>query len=445
MTRTLIQETLKKVGQTVLLKGWVNRRRDHGKLTFIDLRDRSGILQIVCQNMASDLSLQNVVEIEGLVKKRPANMVNEDLETGTVELEAKKINLLVKAAELPFDMGGPKLNLELPTLLDYRSLTLRHPQVLAIFQIQEVILQTFRKTLKNQGFTEISVPTLVATATEGGSEVFPVSYFDRQAFLAQSPQFYKQIMVGIFERVFTASHAYRAEPSVTTRHMTEYVGLDAEMGFINDWSEIMDMAELVVKEMFKAIKQQCSFQLKNFQVALPQTAAKTPRLKLEEALKIIYQRTKRDHRQEPDLDPEDEREIGRWALEEKGSELVFITHYPTAKRPMYTYPDPQDPKSTLSFDLLGRGVEWITGGQRINDYQQLVKNIKKWGCDPKDFANPYLQAFKYGMPAEGGFCLGLERITQNILGLENVRQATLFPRDMTRIDIRLSQKNKAKK
>ncbi len=440
MQRSLALETLKKIGKTVILKGWVNRRRDHGKLIFIDLRDRSGIIQVVADEKASALGIQDVVEIEGLVKKRPEKMVNLDLATGKVEVEAKKIKLLVKTAELPFDLAGPELKVELPTLLDYRSLNLRHPKILAIFKVQEVILETFRRVLKENGFTEISVPTLVATATEGGSEVFPVQYFDHQAYLAQSPQFYKQIMVGVFERVFTTAHAYRAEPSVTTRHITEYVGLDAEMGFINDWNEIMDTAELVVKEIFKAVKDKCSDVLKMYEVDVPQTAQKTPRIKLKKALEVIYQRTKRDHRQEPDLDPEDEREIGRWAQEKYESELVFITHYPAAKRPMYTYPDPKDPKYTFSFDLIGRGVEWITGSQRINDYKQLVANIKKWGCQPQDFEIPYLQAFKYGMPPEGGFCLGLERITQNILGLKNIREATLFPRDMTRIDIRLAEK-----
>ncbi len=440
MQRTLALETLKKINKEVLLKGWVATRRDHGKIVFIDLRDRSGIIQLVSDKKIGSLHPQDVIEIKGMVKKRPPKLVNKDLNTGEVEVQAKEIKVLQKAAELPFDMGGPELKVELPTLLDNRSLTLRHPKIAAVFKVQAVILKTFRETLQKQDFAEISVPTIVASATEGGSEVFPISYFDHQAFLAQSPQFYKQIMVGVFERVFTVAHAYRAEPSVTTRHMTEYVGLDAEMGFINDWTEVLEMAESVVKKIFQKVKEECFSELNFYGASIPQTIEKTPRLKLKEALEIIYKRTKRDHRSEPDLDPEDEREICRWAKEEKGSELVFITHYPTKKRPMYTYPDPKDPDYTLSFDLLGRGVEWITGSQRINNYKQLVSNIKKWGCKPSDFEVPYLQAFRYGMPPEGGFCLGLERITQNILGLANVREATLFPRDMSRIDIRLTER-----
>ena len=442
MQRTLNINTLKNINKTILLKGWVNNRRDHGKIVFFDLRDRSGIIQVVSDQNAGNLNSQDVVEIEGKVIKRPEKMVNKKIPLGTVEIQAEKIKVIQKAHELPFDMGGPDLNVELPTLLDHRSLTLRHPKVIAIFKIQEVILKTFRNFLRSQDFTEISVPTIVATATEGGSEVFPVEYFDKKAYLAQSPQFYKQIMVGIFERVFTVAHAYRAEPSVTTRHMTEYVGLDAEMGFIENWTEVLEMADKTVKEIFEQIQKNCSHELGLFNASIPKTIAKTPRLKLKEAQEIIFKRTKKDHRNESDLDPEDEREICRWALEEKGSELVFITHYPTKKRPMYTHTDPKNPEETLGFDLIGRGVEWITGGQRINDYKKLLTNIKKWGCDPKDFETPYLQAFKYGMPPEGGFCLGLERITQNILGLKNVRESTLFPRDMTRIDVRLSKGTK---
>ncbi len=252
-------------------------------------------------------------------------------------------------------------------------------------------------------------------------------------------------MVSIFERVFTVAHAYRAEPSITTRHMTEYIGLDVEFGFIKDWDEILDTAEYVVKNIFKSLAEYNSDELKLFGVTLPQTGQRIPRLKLKEAQQIIFDRTKRDIRKEPDLDPEGEREIWRWSKETHNSDLIFITHYPTKKRPMYTYPDPHDPNYTLSFDLIGCGQEWITGGQRINDYDQLIKNIKKWGCDPKDFEKPYLEAFKYGIPPEGGFCLGLERITMNTLNLKNIREASLFPRDMDRVDVRLSTLKKPAK
>jgi len=278
----------------------------------------------------------------------------------------------------------------------------------------------------------------VPGATEGGAEVFSLNYFDKKAYLAQSPQLYKQIMVGVFERVFTLAHAYRAEPSVTTRHMTEYLGLDAEMGFITSFEEIMETVERVVRKVFADLEKNCPSELALFSATLPKIGKVIPRLKMREAQEIIFKRSGRDNRQEPDLEPEDEREICRYTEEKYGSELVFITHYPTKKRPFYTYPDPKDPDFTHSFDLLGRGLEWVTGSQRINNYQQLVENIKKWGNDPKNF-DIYLQAFKYGMPPEGGFCLGAERITMQVLGLDNIREASLFPRDMERIDIRLSR------
>jgi nondiscriminating aspartyl-tRNA synthetase len=448
MQRILAIDTISKIGQPVLLQGWVQVRRDHGQISFIDLRDRSGLIQVVLTPQVLkglEVRPEYVISVTGQVAKRPGKTVNPDLPTGTVEIQAEKVEVLATAQPLPFDTGAPELKVELPVLLDYRALSLRQPKIRAVFKVQSVILQTFRQTLSSQGFTEISVPTIVATSTEGGAEVFQLDYFGHPAYLAQSPQFYKQIMVGIFERVFTVAHAYRAEPSVTTRHMTEYVGLDAEMGFIHSWEEIKAMADQTVKEIFKAVGEQCSKELALFKAVVPKTIPQTPTVKLKQAQEIIFKRTGRDLRREPDLDPEGERDISAWAKEETGSEIIFITHYPTKKRPMYTMPDPEDPDYTLGFDMIGRGVEWITGSQRINDYQQLVKNIKKWGYNPSDFDNPYLQAFKYGMPPEGGFCLGLERITQNILGLANIREATLFPRDLTRVDTRLADIKSSKK
>ncbi len=441
MIRTMVGETPKLVGQEIKLAGWVNTRRDHGKIIFIDLRDRSGLVQIVGSQALKELRPEDVVEITGLVKERPAAMVNQKIPTGGVEVEAKEVKILAKAEELPFDTGQEELKVSLPTLLDYRSLSLRHPRNRAIFKVQETIISAFRESLKKQGFTEIQVPTIVPSATEGGAQVFKIKYFDHEAYLAQSPQLYKQIMVGIFERVFTLAHAYRAEPSITTRHMTEYLGLDAEMGFIESFAEIMDMVELLMRDIFQKVREENESELKLFSATLPKLSEKIPRIKMREAQEIIFKRTGRDNRHEPDLEPEDEKEICWWALEEQGSELVFITHYPTKKRPFYTFPDEKDPEFTNSFDLLGRGLEWVTGGRRINDYQTLLDHVKKWGNKPEDF-DIYLQAFKYGMPPEGGFCLGAERITMQILGLENIRLASLFPRDMERVDIKLNEKKK---
>ena len=435
--RTLIGATKNKVGKKVNLAGWVNSVRDHGGIAFIDLRDRSGIVQVVGKGKDfTSLKGESVVEIEGTVKKRPPKLVNLHLETGKIEIAAEKVKVLAQAAELPFDMSKEDLGVSLPVLLDNRPLTLRHPKVRAIFKVQETIISAFREVLSQKDFSEFQAPTIVPVATEGGAEVFPVSYYDHTAYLAQSPQLYKQIMVSVLERGFTVGRAYRAEPSITTRHLSEYITLDCEFGFIETWEELMDVAEEVIKAIFAKVGVENAKELEMYSVGLPKVAPKIPRIKMREAQEIIFKRTGRDNRKEPDLDPEDEKEICRWALEEHKSELIFITHYPTAKRPFYTYPDPKDPEYTYSFDLLGKGLEWITGGRRINDYEELLANIKKRKLNPADFAI-YLQAFKYGMPPEGGFALGAERLTMQILGLANIREASLFPRDMERVDIRL--------
>lgn len=437
MARVLISQTPENVGRKVLLKGWVDRCRDHGQIVFLDLRDRSGLIQLVGTQDLAGLHPEDVVEVAGLVKQRPSKTVNPKLTTGQLEIEVDSAKVLAPAATLPFDLSQPQLDLELKALFDYRSLVLRHPRLRAIFKVQEAIINAFRQKLTELQFTEFSAPTLVPVATEGGSEVFPVKYFGRQVYLGQSPQLYKQMMVSIFERVFAVARAYRAEPSVTTRHLTEYISLDAEMGFIDSWTEIMDTVEVVVRFLLAEVGKNCAAQLSLLSRELPVPGESFPRLKLSEAQEIIFKRTGRDNRGQPDLEPEDEREICRWSRQEKGTDFVFVTHYPTKKRPFYTFPDPENPDLTLSFDLIGTGFEWLTGGQRINRYDQLVANIKKWGNRPEDFAM-YLQAFEYGMPPEGGFALGTERVTQGMLGLENIKEASLFPRDMERVDVRLS-------
>lgn len=438
MTRILNSECIAFVGKKVTIKGWVNSVRSYGKLAFADIRDRSGLIQVVGGLDIGSLKNEFVVEITGMVRDRSEKYFNDKLVTGKIEIEAESVVILAKSAELPFDLHHPEINISLPVALDNRALSLRNKKIQDVFKIQATIVQAFREYLNNLGFTEIFIPTIVAGSTEGGSEVFPVQYFDYQAYLAQSPQLYKQVLTSIFERVFTVAHAYRAEPSVTTRHLTEYVGLDVEMGFIENWLDLIKTADDVVKAIFKAVSQKHQDILDEYGVTIPKTVNNTPVIKLKDALELIYKRTGRDVRNELDMDPEGEREICRWSLEEYGSDLVFITHFYTKKRAWYSYADPQNPDETLTMDLIGCGVEWISGGQRINDYQQLQEKIISRGQDPKDFEMPYGQAFKYGMPPEGGFCIGLERITQNILNLENVRQASLFPRDMERVDNRLA-------
>ncbi len=438
MERTLISETPKKVGEKVRLDGWVNSVRDHGKISFIDLRDRTGVVQCVGQDI-SRVSPESVVKIFGTVAERPEKLVNPNLETGKIEIQIEKLEVVSKAFELPFDIGTEDLNLELPTLLDYRSLTLRHPKQRAIFKVQQVIVDAFRRALQEKDFMEFQAPSIISSVPEGGAEVFKVGYFDHQAYLSQSPQLYKSLLVGIFERVFSVNHIFRAEPSVTTRHLTEATSLDAEFGFIDSWEDIQEMEEYVIRFIFSEVEKKCAKELAMFGATLPKLSDKIPQIKLREAQEIIFKRTGRDTRDEKDLAPEDEREICKWALEEKGSDLIFISHFLTKKKPFYVYPDPADPTYAYSVDLLGRGVEWSSGGQRLNDYEEILKHVEEWGLKEKDI-ELYLQSFRYGVPPLGGFALGVERMTMHILGLKNIREASLFPRDMERIDTRLSLK-----
>lgn len=440
MTRILIGQTPEHVDKKVSIAGSVQVVRSHGKIAFADISDRTGVIQIVGGEDVGGLRPQHQVIIEGTVNRRPEKMINDKLPTGTVELSAEKVEVLSKAHEMPFDMGMESLNLELPTLLDFRTLTLRHPKIKQIFKVQAKVLEGFRNSATDLGCIEISVPTISASATEGGAEVFMVDYYGHQAFMTQSPQLYKQMLVPVFERVFTIAKAYRSEPSVTTRHLSEATQMDCELGFV-DFQELLDALEFVGSQTLKHVEKECKDIFTDYKIPKLKLPSKIPRLTMREAQQIILDRTGIDHTKEKDLDPEDEREISKWALEEKDSDLVTITHYPTKKRSFYTAPDPKDPEFSLSYDLLFKGLEILSGSQRIHDYDTLVKEIKERGMDPKNF-EMYLQAFKYGMPPEGGFSFGLERITMKLLNLGNVREATLFPRDMERVDFRLS-KNEA--
>lgn len=447
--RILTEEIINKEGESVELCGWVATRRDHGKLIFIDLRDRSGISQVVflpkpeeLHKLANELRSEWVVKIIGKVSRRPKGMENPEIITGEFEIQAEELTILSAAEELPFDLEG---EISPETVLDWQPLVLRTEKNKNIFKIQEEIVRAFREFLKNKDFIEIQTPKIVAQATEGGANVFKIDYFDHKAYLAQSPQFYKQIMVGVFERVFTIGNAYRAEEHSTTRHLNEYTSLDLEMGFINDYRDLMILETDFLAYLTKHLSAICSKEFEFFGIEIPSIPEKIPSLKLREAQKILKEEYKIDCLDEPDLDPSQERLICEYAKKKFDSEFIFITHYPTEKRPFYTHPDPEDPKYTRSFDLLFKGVEITTGGQRIHDYQTLIDSIKKRKMKPENFSF-YLQAFKYGMPPEGGLAIGLERLTQKFLNLENIREATLFPRDMNRIDILLStMKNKKQK
>lgn len=438
MPRTLIKDLPQKIGEQALIKGWVSVRRDQGKMVFFDFRDRTGSVQAVVLPseelaiaVAKEVRSEYVVSASGLVNKRPEKNINPDVMNGNIELQVQALEVLAKAEPLPFDMSVEGYNLDLPTELDHRALTLRHPRLQAIFKVQAVIIDSFREYMKSQDFFEFQAPAITPATAEGGAEVFEVKYFDKKAFLTQSPQLYKQIVMTAFERVFSVNKVFRAEPSVTTRHLTEIVSLDAEMAFIDSWKDVRDMSEATVRFILLEVKTKCAKELEFLGATLPAMIAETPTLSLTEVF------AKLGVPADKDLNPEQERKICEIIKEETGSDFVYVYGYPTRQKPFYVYPNPKHPEFNEGMDLLCRGVEWLSGGRRVNDYAQLMDHVEKWGMDPKKI-EMFLEAFRYGAPPEGGFAFGAERMTMQILGLKNVREATMFPRDMNRIDLPLS-------
>jgi len=444
MNRTYIKDLNTHIGETVLVKGWVAVRRDQGKMVFIDFRDMSGVVQcVVLPNhieaigAIKDVRLEWVLSITGIVNKRPEKNVKAGVLNGDVELEVTGLEVLAEAAPLPFDMSIDGYNVDLTTELDNRALVLRQPKLQAIFKVQETIIDSFREFMKQNNFFEFQAPSITPATAEGGAEVFQVDYFDKKAYLSQSPQLYKQIVMSAFERCFSVNKVFRAEPSSTTRHLTEVVSLDAEMAFIDSWKDVRDMAEETVRFILKQIELKNSDHIKTLGATLPVMIEKTPTLSLSEVQEKIFQKSGRDVRGEKDTNPQDEREISEIIKDETGSDFVFIYGYPTRKKPFYVYPNPENPEFNEGMDLICRGVEWLSGGRRINSYDQLMKHVEEWNMDPEKI-KMFLQAFKYGVPPEGGFAFGAERITMQILGLKNIREATMFPRDMNRIDEKLN-------
>jgi nondiscriminating aspartyl-tRNA synthetase len=447
MERTLIRELHAHIEETVTIKGWVDIARNQGKVAFFDFRDRSGKVQGVVfgkpevLEVAQTLKQEWVVAVTGIVHKRPEKMVNEKVPNGDIEIEITAIKVLAEAASLPFDMSPEGYNLDLATELDHRALTLRHPRLQAIFKVQAVIIDSFREFLKSQDFFEFQAPAITPATAEGGAEVFQINYFDKKAYLTQSPQLYKQIVMTAFERVFSVNKVFRAEPSATTRHITELVSLDAEMAFIESWTDVRDMSEETVRYILKMVGEKCAAELALLETTLPVMLEKTPTMSLREAQEKIFTDTGRDVRGEKDLNPEDERTLCELIKKETDSDFVYVYGYPTRQKPFYVYPNPEEPEYNEGVDLLCRGIEWLSGGRRINDYGQLLEHVEKWNMDPNAISM-FLEAFKYGVPPEGGFAFGAERMTMQILGLKNIREATMFPRDMNRIDMLLAQPEK---
>lgn len=448
MERTHIGELSAQVGKTVSISGHIHVRRDQGKMIFLEIRDMSGIVQgVVLPNHADAKTIAEkvrpewVVRIEGIVNKRPERNVQAGKVNGDIELEVTGMEVLSAAAELPFERSA---DINLDTYLDYLPLTLRPEKVKAVFKVQSVIINAFREALLKENFVEIQAPKLIGEDAEGGANSFDLEYFGHTAHLAQSPQFYKQIMVGVFEKVFTTGNVYRAEKHSTTRHLNEYTSLDAEIGFIKDHTDVMAVENRVLRHIADKLKETCVAEFELLGASLPEVPEKIPSLKLREAQQLIKELHGEDCTKEPDLEPQHERWLCEYSKEKFNSDFIFITHFPLAKRPMYTFGDPNDEGYANGFDLLFRGIEITTGGQRIHEYEKLVEAIKAKGLNPEKFAF-YLQAFKYGMPPHGGFGMGLERLTAKFLNLQNVKEAALFPRDINRIDNLLSKPGEAPK
>lgn len=442
LTRTFIKDLSAKKGEEVLVKGWVNVRRDQGKMIFLDFRDMTGVVQGVvlpgseAMEEGKKLRQEYVVAVTGKVNERPERNKKAGILNGDIELEILKIEILAEAAPIPFDMSLDGFNLELTTELDNRALTIRHPKIQAVFRINETIIDAFREYMKTNMFFEFQAPSITPATAEGGAEVFKINYFDKSAYLTQSPQLYKQIVMTAFERCFSVNKVFRAEPSATTRHITEIVSLDAEMAFIDTWEDVKEMAEGTIRFILEQIKLRNAKELELLKVELPEMIEKTPTMSMKEAHEKILAVYGRDNRGDKDLSTQDEQEISEIVKKETGSDFVFVYGYPTRKKPFYVFPSEAEPEFNEGVDLICRGRELLSGGRRINKYDQLMKHVELWGMDPKTISM-FLQAFKYGVPPEGGFAFGAERITMQFLNLPNVRQATMFPRDMNRIDERL--------
>ncbi len=421
--RTLISEVVNSIDKEVEIKGWVHRIRELGKISFILVRDRSGIIQVVTEEKLS-LTVESVVAITGLAKR------NEKA-PGGVEIEMKKLEVIAQAAhDLPIPVNQNPEKLSLDAILDHRIISLRNPKILSIFKLQSNILKYFAEHMRSEGFTEIKSSKLIGTGTEGGTGLFAVQYFDIKVYLAQSPQFYKQAMVSSgLERVFEIGAAYRAEKHDTPRHLNEYVSLDIEMAFIESEHDLMDIEQRILKTIFTGIKKDNQEELEtwNATVPEPEDVDKIPRITHDEAKEIISKET---GKRVFEINPEGERILCQWAEKNHGIDAVFVYAFPRRKRPFYTYPI--ENHKTMSFDLLFRGLEITTGGRRINEYDMLLESIERFHLKPEDLSD-YIQIFKYGCPPHGGFAIGLERLTQKILGLANVKEASLFPRDRKRV------------
>ena len=425
MARTLIRDLDEKAGKEVTLLGRIQNIRALGNVTFVILQDYTGVIQCVFEKDPGTKTGE-AVEITGVVKEEPRAK-------GGFEIQGKELKVIAGNKEdLPFDLANPKLQLQINTLLDWRTISLRHPKVQAIFKLYDIWLEAYETVMRKEGFTEVKTPKILEAASEGGANFFKIDYFEKQAYLAQSPQLYKQIMVGVFERVFEIGSTFRAEPHFTTRHVNEYISLDGEMGFIKDFRDVTAMLTKVFGEIFEIMEKKGAPYLEMWDAKMPVVPKEIPHVKLAEIKKIIKEKYDYQIPETTDIDPEGERLAGRYVKEEFDSDFIFLTHHPWSEKPFYTMQSKENPEETEGFDLLLRGMEIITGSQRINEYDMLIENMKKKGVKP-DGLKFYLDVFKFAMPPHGGWGLGSERVIQQILGLPSIKEAILFPRDVKRL------------
>ncbi|HEY7123212.1 MAG TPA: aspartate--tRNA(Asn) ligase [Ktedonobacterales bacterium] len=433
MQRIPTIEVRSHIGERVRVQGWLHSFRRLGTLNFLVIRDGWGIIQAVAETdeelgllAAGEATTETVLTVEG-------KAFATEQAPGGVELHDLSIEIIAPVNEPPHvALNKPTLKANITTILDHAVVANRHPTRRAMLRLSAGAMAGFRATLNARGFTEIQTPKIVAAATESGANVFKLDYFGRPAYLAQSPQFYKQIMVGVFERVYEVGPVFRAEPSETTRHISEYVSLDVEFGYIESHLTVMALLRDVLAGIFAELQEHYSSELALLNVQLPTVPREIPRIHFSDAQELIYRRYGTDVRGEPDLAPQDERWLGEWAREEYNSDFLFVTGYPMRKRPFYTHPDPARPEFSNSFDLIFRGTELVTGGQRLHRYADYLAALERARLPVEPFVT-YLEAFRFGMPPHGGFAIGLERLLMQLTGIPNIRLATTFPRDLARV------------
>ena len=420
--------------QVVSIKGYIHRIREMTGFSFVIVRTARQTIQCVYAPEFSSYRWDDRLCEEACVKIDGKVVASADAK-GNVryELQIHNIDILSLPAEnLPIVINKKQLdNMQLSTVLDLRPISMRNPRERAIFKVQEGIARGFRECLLKNGFSEIRSPKINFAGAEGGTNIFKLDYFGKQVYLAQSPQLYKQALVGVYQRVFEVAPVFRAEHHDTSRHLNEYTSMDFEMGFINDFTDIMNMEVKVLKYIMELLKEEYSEELETLHITVPEIES-VPVMKFMDAKELLMKKFKYQPQDMKDFDPAEEELLGKYAKKELNSDFIFITHYPSKKRPFYTMDDPNDPEYTLSFDLLFRGLEITSGGQRVHDYKAQVEKMIKCGMDPEQFET-YLMLHKYGAPPHGGLGIGLERLTMHLLGAKNVRETTMFPRDINRV------------